>query len=135
MEHDSSNSQTVIGIALLILVLVGGAFFFIQQNEIEKEVATSQEAVSDEFADWITYETSQGLVFQYPPGHAVTENTDPERSDVMNYFVVGLDHDDTLRQHPPVLQINASNSMVSIALWEGIAWEGYPKILETLKWK
>ena len=120
MEHESSNSQTTIIIALLILIVVGGVAFYMQKKE---------------FADWITYETRQGLVFSYPPGHAVTENVDPESSDVMNYFVVSLEHDETLRQHPPVLQINASENMVSVALWEGLPWEGYPQILETLKWK
>ena len=135
MNQESSSAQLIVAVGLLIVLVAGGAFYFLQSQESATPAAVNQEAASDELADWIPYETSQGLVFMYPPGHAVTENTDPERSDVMNYFIVGLDHDDKLRQHPPVLQINASPNMVSVALWEGIAWEGYPKILETLKWK
>lgn len=125
MEQESSNSRMTVVVGLLVLVLVGASVFFMQKQEI----------TDDKFADWTSYETSQGLTFSYPPGYGVTENTDPERSDVMNYFVVGLEHDGTLQQHPPVLQINASSSMVSLALWEGIPWEGYPEILETLEWK
>lgn len=124
MENKCSNTTVAVITAVITAVLVAVI------------MSSRQPApVQDEFADWIPYETSQGLVFSYPPGYGVTENTDPEDPDVTNYFVVGLEHDDTIRQHPPVLQINASDSMVSLALWEGIPWEGYPQILETLKWQ
>ncbi len=119
--------NTILTVIVTALV-VGLGVYYAQKPDI-------QVADDTEINDWIPYETREGFTFSYPPGYAVQENTDPENPEITNYFVVGLADGETLRQGPPVLQINASPTMVSLALWEGIPWEGYPKIAETFKWE
>jgi hypothetical protein len=90
-------------------------------------------AAQPESSDWVPYTTLNGYSFEYPPGHTVIESTDPENADTTIVHVNGVDESGELLQAPPVLQMNFGEEGISVSLWEGIPWDGFPEIMETIE--
>lgn len=116
--NDKGAQFGAIAAAVIITIIITISAVFMWQN---------QNPTIDETADWLTYTSEEGFSFKYPEGFTVSENVDPEDSEVTNIFVVEAEN------RPPVLQINVSKNSITFSLWEGAAWSGFPKIVETFE--
>lgn len=108
--------------ALLAFLLI----YYLVQNVIMQRDSVDKESVS-----WETYISDEGFSFKIPDGYTVSET---KEGDEVMAFVVEEDEDgQPLKDRPPALQINVSDTNISFALWEGRPWEGFPKIVETFE--
>ena len=125
------NPIKTILIIIITAILVGGTTYFLLNSSITEK---SKEIVPEqEHQDWTTYTSDKGFSFQYPQGHKVTEQEDPENPEITIIFITEIDENGEFITGPPSLQINISENSVSFSLWEGIYWEGYPDIIGTYK--
>ncbi|MFC1655487.1 hypothetical protein ACFL3C_01330 [Patescibacteria group bacterium] len=124
MKHKYVHFWAVPLLVITTAAITGAGTSFLLQDSDKK--------VDTEAPKWQTYTSENGFSFNYPSGHDVNENADPENSDVTNVFIVKVDEDgETFGS--PVMQINVSDYSVSFSLWEGIPWYGYPDIIKTFK--
>lgn len=119
MPQKSLNISIILITALITAIIaVAGTMYFMQQPVTESDTS-----------DWLTYNSEKGFSFKYPPGNEVNESIDSENPDTTIVFISSTESGNMF----PALQINVSPYMVSFSLWEGLEWEGYPKIIETFR--
>ena len=119
MKHSNPTMRIVILTAVITIFFVASGYYIWNKYDF-----LGGEKIEDN--GWLTYTSEQGFSFDYPEGYEVSENVDPENSEITNVFI-------SSGEGPPNLQINISPYSVSFSLWEGIPWDGYPEIVKTFE--
>lgn len=152
MERQNSRITWAIIIVSITAAVVGGGVYWQQSSAMKKvqdEMASRQQRLQQQIkdlqndisqiqetrSDWQTYVSNKGFSFQYPPGHEVSESTNPENPNSTIVHIVAVDEKGKPVSRPPVLEINVSSNAVTFSLWEGIPWDGFPEIVETFRSK
>lgn len=128
---ESTRPKIILAI-ILALIITGAGLYLWQKNLQPKEAIPITE--QKDFENWIEYKSNKGFSFKYPPGYGVNETQDPQNPQNTIIHIVKTDESGEFVQGAtPSLQINVSENLISFALWEGMPWQGFPKIVETFR--
>ncbi len=127
-----STKSKIILTVIITAIITGGGVYYWQKTQQPADTMPLTEYTDLE--NWIEYKSNKGFSFKHPQDYGVNETADPENPQKTIVHIVKTDETGEFVQDvTPSLQINVSQNAVSFALWEGMPWEGFPKIVETFR--